>query len=595
MQAPQNTDSARRWAQRCSLLWKLAFYFLLTKPLEYLVILPLGRKLLQMLLGSSGLPALSSGNIQSFIFSLQALGLLLLGLVLLVLSVALDISAMVLLAEAYYRGTRLPAAPQLLLQALRSMRRYASPQGLLICLFLGLIVPLLGLGLAPSLTSELAIPAFIREFIADQFVFYTLYSLVNLLLFVVLLFHIFTVHELLLAGRPVVQALRGSRLLVRRRPGPFLRQLVLGTALQVSAIVLLVLGLSLGVFFLYGALAGQRFWRLFLLLSYAGLIFVLVPSFLPYMVFRLSRFYYSYRSDSPALDKERRWRLPATAVSIVPRQPRWYTQISCCFLLLGALLGLAAVLDLGFDDFFVQRPPVCIVGHRGAGESAPENSLESLALLRERGVQATEVDIQRSRDGHYFLYHDDNLGRLHGSRQRVVELSAAEAENYGLCRLEDFLASAGEIHLYLELKGSSADQRMVDEVLALIKAQEARGGKLHYSLISLDYKLIQYIEARYPEVETGYLYFFALGSPEQLEGDLLMIELGLLTDDFLERAKEAGKSVLVWTVNQPRDMRRVVRRELRGVITDRIDLLEESIRERDAADELELILNELLY
>lgn len=43
-------------------------------------------------------------------------------------------------------------------------------------------------------------------------------------------------------------------------------------------------------------------------------------------------------------------------------------------------------------------------------------------------------------------------------------------------------------------------------------------------LISLDYNLIKYIEINFPHVQTGYLYFFAIGDLQSMYGDYLIME-----------------------------------------------------------------------
>jgi len=57
---------------------------------------------------------------------------------------------------------------------------------------------------------------------------------------------------------------------------------------------------------------------------------------------------------------------------------------------------------------------VLIVGHRGAKDHRPENSLASFALAEQIGVDEIEMDVRVSRDGHLFILHDDTLDRTAG-------------------------------------------------------------------------------------------------------------------------------------------------------------------------------------
>ena len=47
------------------------------------------------------------------------------------------------------------------------------------------------------------------------------------------------------------------------------------------------------------------------------------------------------------------------------------------------------------------------------------------------------------------------------------------------------------------------------------------------ALISLDYELVKYIGEKYPELQSGYLYYFSVGDASQLSGDYLIMEEGV--------------------------------------------------------------------
>jgi glycerophosphoryl diester phosphodiesterase len=49
-----------------------------------------------------------------------------------------------------------------------------------------------------------------------------------------------------------------------------------------------------------------------------------------------------------------------------------------------------------------------IIGHRGAPQSAPENTIPSFATAIELGANAVEADVCVTRDGHFILWHDAN-------------------------------------------------------------------------------------------------------------------------------------------------------------------------------------------
>lgn len=85
------------------------------------------------------------------------------------------------------------------------------------------------------------------------------------------------------------------------------------------------------------------------------------------------------------------------------------------------------------DPAPASRPsPTSILGHRGAPLSAPENTLSSLRVALEQGLDGFEYDVQPTRDGAAVLLHDDTLERTtdgHGpiARHTLAELMGLDA------------------------------------------------------------------------------------------------------------------------------------------------------------------------
>jgi glycerophosphoryl diester phosphodiesterase len=63
-------------------------------------------------------------------------------------------------------------------------------------------------------------------------------------------------------------------------------------------------------------------------------------------------------------------------------------------------------------------------GHRGASAEAPENTLASLRLSRERGAVGAEFDLQLTRDNVLVLLHDDTLRRTGVPLRRLDDSSS---------------------------------------------------------------------------------------------------------------------------------------------------------------------------
>lgn len=67
--------------------------------------------------------------------------------------------------------------------------------------------------------------------------------------------------------------------------------------------------------------------------------------------------------------------------------------------------------------------PLTIVGHRGAGLDAPENSISAIRLCAQRGCRAVEFDVSLTKDVVPVLFHDNNLLRICGIDREISDMT----------------------------------------------------------------------------------------------------------------------------------------------------------------------------
>lgn len=64
-----------------------------------------------------------------------------------------------------------------------------------------------------------------------------------------------------------------------------------------------------------------------------------------------------------------------------------------------------------------------IIGHRGAGILAPENTLAAIAAAASMGLSWVEFDVRLTKDGHCVLIHDETLDRTTNGQGAVADIS----------------------------------------------------------------------------------------------------------------------------------------------------------------------------
>lgn len=116
--------------------------------------------------------------------------------------------------------------------------------------------------------------------------------------------------------------------------------------------------------------------------------------------------------------------------------------------------------------------PIEIVCHKGANEYAPENTYAAAQRCLDWGVDYVEIDVRTSKDGVFYLLHDETLERTTNGRGPIAEYTAAELEQLDagswfhprfaderIPRLDEFLHwIKGKAKLFLDVKAADPQQ-----------------------------------------------------------------------------------------------------------------------------------------
>lgn len=145
-------------------------------------------------------------------------------------------------------------------------------------------------------------------------------------------------------------------------------------------------------------------------------------------------------------------------------------------------------------------------------------------------------------------------------------------DKYGesnVATIEEMLdISKGKIKLFIELKGISADEKMADDLVGMVKERNMVNDCV---FISLKYDVIKYIETQYPEITTGYLCSSSLNSIIQLKYDYLLIEEKIASKGLIMSAHLLGKKVMVWTVDKASSINYFLDSNVDGIITNEVE------------------------
>jgi glycerophosphoryl diester phosphodiesterase len=257
--------------------------------------------------------------------------------------------------------------------------------------------------------------------------------------------------------------------------------------------------------------------------------------------------------------------------------------------LLGFVFVQAAIVLAGFD----LTDEVGIAAHRGSSMAAPENTLPAIRRAVDDGADYVEVDVQETVDGVPVLLHDRDLRRVASIDRRIWDLSAAELSAIDVGGWFDasfagvpaptldaaVLAVGGEAKLYIEIKTAPQMPGLVGNVVARLQALDAIEGTI---VASFDRAVLDEVGVLEPRLRRALLVYSTIGEPDRRDYDILSIRASALTPEQVVRAHRLGYEVHAWTVNDRREMSRLIDMGVDVIITDLPGELRSLLAERAA-------------
>ena len=92
--------------------------------------------------------------------------------------------------------------------------------------------------------------------------------------------------------------------------------------------------------------------------------------------------------------------------------------------------------------------------------------------------------------------------------------------------------------------------------------------------MSLDLSIMEEIESKAPEIQTGYVIPLQFGNFALSNVDFFVIEDFSFNDSLVIQAQSEGKEVFVWTINDPDLISKYLYKSIAAIISDRPDIIE---------------------
>jgi glycerophosphoryl diester phosphodiesterase len=236
-----------------------------------------------------------------------------------------------------------------------------------------------------------------------------------------------------------------------------------------------------------------------------------------------------------------------------------------------------------------------VVAHRGSSGSAPENTMAAFEIALQSGADIIECDVRLTSDGEVVVFHDRSLNRTTNGNGPVEsstlgELKRLDAGSWFSARFKgEQIPTLGEVlrlldnraFLNIELKADfrqrSRNTLLRKRVLDIIKASRA---ERRVFLASFNHRMMYDIKEKHPQFKTAIIYKavrdFA-AHPSRLvsraRADAFVCGRWWLRSRLLADLHTHHIPLFVYTVNKERDVERMKRRSVYGVITNHPEMV----------------------
>ena len=230
------------------------------------------------------------------------------------------------------------------------------------------------------------------------------------------------------------------------------------------------------------------------------------------------------------------------------------------------------------------------IAHRGAGKLAPENTLAAFRVGASHGFRVFECDVKLSADGVPFLLHDATLQRTssgHGIAGALdwSELARLDAGGWhsrayageplpSLAAIAAFCLRNGHA-LNIEIKPTPGTEAATGRAVALEAARLWSGAAVPPLLSSFEPEALRAAQAAVPQLPRA-LLLDSLRAGWFDEARALgcvgvVTNYAVMDAGVLAQVHGAGMRALVYTVNDPAEVLRLVGMGIDGIITDAVD------------------------
>ena len=236
-----------------------------------------------------------------------------------------------------------------------------------------------------------------------------------------------------------------------------------------------------------------------------------------------------------------------------------------------SILLLIIILNVSMNTYGDERN-IKMIGHRGASALEPENTIQSFNRAASIGAWGVETDIYVLKDGNIVVFHDADVERMTNGIGEIKNMNLLEVKELNI-------DSGNNVNNYNNLKIPTLDEYLnccvenkvtpviefklvnVEKVKEIVDKIKKYGLEDNTIIISTSYEWIKYIREYSDKIHFQYLGDITIENINLLKkyGNYgIDIKIDKITKDKVDLAHLHGAKVNVWTVNNKKDINKLI-------------------------------------
>lgn len=216
-----------------------------------------------------------------------------------------------------------------------------------------------------------------------------------------------------------------------------------------------------------------------------------------------------------------------------------------------------------------------IMGHRGARNEAPENTLKGFQHAIDLKISAIELDIHTSSDGELVVIHDETLERTTNglglvsdkSLAELKKLDAGDGERIPTLKESLDLILEANLEVQIEIKDPKAVAPLIDLLQSL---PDKRRDLL--TIIAFDHGHLSFVKEKLPSLKTAFLLYGRPLNPVQVAQACgatgISFNIAFIDQELRNQTRAASMTLTGWNANTRQDFERMQSLELDYLATD---------------------------